>query len=184
MKYCCILIRYDWKIIIFANSFMQTQASLTHNTVIYSNTNLFCVNKWLSIPADMYVTGRSLVNILTHWGPDKMDAISQTTFSSAFSWMKMFEFHLRYPKCPINNTMFQHWFRWWLGAVQATSHYLNQWWLFYRRIYASLGLNELKSNDQPYRICPLYYLVFVSNHCFGLNVLTFLGSILLIWLWL
>ena len=29
------------------------------------------------------------------------------------------------------------------GAVQATSHYLNQWWLFYRHIYASLGLNEL-----------------------------------------
>ena len=25
---------------------------------------------------------------------------------------------------------------------QATSHYLNQWWLFYWRIYASLGLNE------------------------------------------
>ena len=30
-----------------------------------------------------------------------------------------------------------------LGADQATSHYLNQWWLDYRRIYASLGLNEL-----------------------------------------
>ena len=27
---------------------------------------------------------------------------------------------------------------------QATSHYLNQWWLNYWRIYASLGLNELK----------------------------------------
>ena len=28
------------------------------------------------------------------------------------------------------------------GAVQATSHYLNQWWLIYRRIYVSLGLND------------------------------------------
>ena len=27
---------------------------------------------------------------------------------------------------------------------QATSHYLNRWWLGYRRIYASLGLNELR----------------------------------------
>ena len=27
--------------------------------------------------------------------------------------------------------------------VQTTSHYLNQWWLVYRRIYASLGLNKL-----------------------------------------
>ena len=26
---------------------------------------------------------------LTHWGRDKMDAISQTTYSNAFSWMKI-----------------------------------------------------------------------------------------------
>ena len=32
----------------------------------------------------------------THWGRDKMDAISQTTFSSTFSWMKMFEFRLKF----------------------------------------------------------------------------------------
>ena len=29
------------------------------------------------------------------------------------------------------------------GTDQATSHYLNQWWSDHRRIYASLGLNEL-----------------------------------------
>ena len=29
-------------------------------------------------------------------------------------------------------------------ADQATSHYLNQWWVVYWRIYASPGLNELK----------------------------------------
>ena len=40
-------------------------------------------------------------------------------------------------------TKFQHWFRKWLGADQATSQYLNQWWLDYWRIYASLGLNKL-----------------------------------------
>ena len=33
---------------------------------------------------------------LTHWGRDKMDAISQTTFSNTFSWMKMFEFWLNF----------------------------------------------------------------------------------------
>ena len=33
---------------------------------------------------------------LTHWGRDNMDAISQTTFSSALSWMKMFEFRLKF----------------------------------------------------------------------------------------
>ena len=75
-----------------------------------------------------------------------MDAISQTTFSNAFSWMKMFEFRLKFHWrlfLRFQITIFQHWFRYWLGAVQATSHYLNQWWLVYWRIYASLGLNEL-----------------------------------------
>ena len=45
---------------------------------------------------------------LTHWGQDKMNAISQRTFSSAFSCMKMFELHIKIslkfvPKGPINN---------------------------------------------------------------------------------
>ena len=39
-------------------------------------------------------------------------------------------------------TIFQHLFRKWLGAGQATIYYLNQWWLVYWRIYASLRLNE------------------------------------------
>ena len=82
----------------------------------------------------------------THWGRDKMDAISQTTFSNAISWMKMFEFRLKFHWSlflRFQLTIYQHWFRYWLGAVQATSHYLNQWWLIYWCIYASLGLNEL-----------------------------------------
>ena len=33
---------------------------------------------------------------LTHWGRDKVAAIFQTTFSNAFSWMKMYEFRLRF----------------------------------------------------------------------------------------
>ena len=37
----------------------------------------------------------------------------------------------------------QQWFRWWLGAHQATSHFLNEWWLFSWSICASLGLSEL-----------------------------------------
>ena len=60
--------------------------------------------------------------------------------------MKIFEFRLRFHWrlfLGVQSTTFQHWFRSWLGAVQATSHYLNQWWLVYWHIYASLGLNEL-----------------------------------------
>ena len=84
---------------------------------------------------------------LTHWGRNKMADIFQTTFSNAFSWMKMYEFRLRFHWnlfLRFELTIFQHWFRKWLGADQATSHYLNQWWLDLRRIYASLGLNELR----------------------------------------
>ena len=76
-----------------------------------------------------------------------MDAISQTTFSKAFAWIKMFEFWLHFhwslfPRLRLITS--QHWFRKWLGIVQATSHYLNQLWFVYQRIYVSLCLNELK----------------------------------------
>ena len=75
-----------------------------------------------------------------------MAAIFQTTFSDAFSWMKIHELRLIFHRALFLRdqlTIFQYWFRYWLGAGQATSHYLNQWWLVCRRIYASLGLNEL-----------------------------------------
>ena len=67
-------------------------------------------------------------------------------FSNAFSWMQMCEFRLRFPQrlfLRFELTIFQYWFRWWLRADQATSHYLNQWWLFKGRIYASPGFNDL-----------------------------------------
>ena len=80
-----------------------------------------------------------------------MDAISLTTFSSAFSWIKMFEFRLTFHWSlflRVQLTIFRHWFRNWHGAVQATSHYPNQCWLVYRRICASLGFNELTPTSE------------------------------------
>ena len=82
----------------------------------------------------------------SHWGRHKMAAVSQTTAWNVCSWMKMLEFRLRFHWSlflRVQLTIIQHWFRKWLGAGQATSHYLNQWWLVYWRIYASLGLNKL-----------------------------------------
>ena len=96
--------------------------------------------------------------MLTHWGRDKKDTISLTTFSSSFSWMKIFEFRLKFHWSlflTVPLTIFQHWFRQWLGADQATSHCLNQWWFNYWRIYASLGLNGLRGDlarSTPYRV--------------------------------
>ena len=53
-------------------------------------------------------------DILTHWGWNKMGAISQTTFSNAISWMKIFQFRLKFcwsllPMVLL--TILQHWFR-------------------------------------------------------------------------
>ena len=52
--------------------------------------------------------------ISTHWGWDEMVAISQTAFSNAFCWMKMYEFHLRFCWNLFRRselTMFPHCFR-------------------------------------------------------------------------
>ena len=60
-------------------------------------------------PIDLvYGQGMGVSNVsLTHWGRDKIDAVSQTTFSNAFSLIEMCEFRLRLlkflPKGPINN---------------------------------------------------------------------------------
>ena len=42
-----------------------------------------------------YTCNRSLCKPLTHLPLDKMAAISQTTFSNAFSWIKIYEFRLK-----------------------------------------------------------------------------------------
>ena len=100
-----------------------------------------------------------------------MAAIFQTTFSNAFSWMKMYEFRLKFhwslfPRVEL--TIFQHWFIWWLAAVQVTSHYLNQWWLVYPRIYASLGLNEL-TLVQLWLVVG-WYQAITWNHHYSLSI--------------
>ena len=62
--------------------------------------------------------------------PGQNVAISQT-FSNAFSWMKIFIFWFEHQWSfflRVQLTILQHWFRWWLGPDQATSHYLNQCW--------------------------------------------------------
>ena len=51
---------------------------------------------------------------LTHWGRYKMAAISQTTLSNVFSWMKMFEFQLQFHWSlflRFQLTINHHWFR-------------------------------------------------------------------------
>ena len=81
--------------------------------------NLIVINTSLQNESNWVYSSRSnsetnYMNVLTHWGRDKMDAISQTTFWSAFSWMKTFEFRLKFhwslfPRVQL--TIFQHWLR-------------------------------------------------------------------------
>ena len=82
---------------------------------------------------------------ITHWGRDKMISIL-LIFSNAFPLMKIYEFRLKYHwslLLKVQLIIIQHRFSQWLGADKATSHYPNQWWLDYPRIYASLFLDEL-----------------------------------------
>ena len=96
----------------------------------------FTTNKWQPLMTTIGwftdICGSGPVGAVVNSSPpDKMAAISQTTFSNAFSWMKSFvfwfEFHwslfLR-----VQLIISRHWFRKWLGAEQATSHYLKQCW--------------------------------------------------------
>ena len=65
-------------------------------------------NIWMGLLASC------IYSIFTHWRRDKMDAISQTTFWGAFSWMKMYEFWLRFHRnlfLMVQLTIFHHWFR-------------------------------------------------------------------------
>ena len=88
----------------------------------------------------------SIIIPLTHWGRDNMDAISQMTFSYAFSWMKMYELRLKFhwrlfPRVKINNipalVQIMAWRR--PGEKPLSEPIMVTYW----RIYASLGLNEL-----------------------------------------
>ena len=69
----------------------------------------------VSYPTDSPAASRlGLCSSLTHWGRDKMDAISQTTVSNRFSWLKMYKFQLKFHWSlflMVQLTIFQHWFR-------------------------------------------------------------------------
>ena len=69
------------------------------------------------------------------------DAILNSIFLNENVWIPI-KFSLKFvPKGPINNipalVQIMAWRR------PGDKHYLNQWWLVYWRVYASLGLNEL-----------------------------------------
>ena len=81
--------------------------------------------------------------------------------------MKTFEFEIKFHWSlflMVQLTIFKHWFSQWLGVDQATSHYLNQWWLDHWRIYPSLGLNELMSTDSYHSVDTIPFIYFSYYH--------------------
>ena len=113
---------------------IDSVAALLHDVFTHCNIRWYCNNY-----AKTGIIG-NLNRHLTHGGRYKMAAISQTTFWSTFSWMKIYKVRL---KChwnlfllDVQITIFRNW--------SAPSQYLNQWWLAFWCIYASPGLNELK----------------------------------------
>ena len=143
------------------STFTWSNKVVLNNTRV-SNYNLLSLCVTRTTDADWkFLTERALPSWVTYrqytccintLRPRQNDRhFAQTMFSNTFSWMKMYEFRLKFHWSlflRFQLTICQHWFRYWLGAVQATSHYLDQWWLVYWRIYASLGLSELNLSSR------------------------------------
>ena len=86
-------------------------------SILVSLPTHICVTRpqWVNgeIPVNAHIPYTTL-HRLTHWGRDEVDAISQTTYSNAFSWKKMSEFRLKFHWSlflRVQLTIFHHCFR-------------------------------------------------------------------------
>ena len=109
-KTCFLKIRECWYLIIAVYCLKLVCAHVCYFVWNFSRDKYEA--NWVSGFSCM--TRRRSMIYLTHWGRDKMDAISHTTFSNAFSWMKMFEFLSKFhwslfPRVQLR--IFHHWFR-------------------------------------------------------------------------
>ena len=76
---------------------------------------------WMINVIDLPTSWKALPLTLTHWGLVKVAAISQTTFSNSFYWMKMYGSRLRFHWIlflRVLLTIFEHWFRYGLLPIR------------------------------------------------------------------
>ena len=113
---------------------------------ILRNLNFRNFSGWVSyIAADpLYMIWPEMVNTLRQNGHHYTDDIFKYSFLNKNVWISI---KILLMFVPWGRMTFQHRFKKWLGTHWATNHYLNQWWLVYWRIYASLDLNELTSEN-------------------------------------
>ena len=69
---------------------VQMTNTYNHNNRVYGENQCIFATCFFFLNHQLSMQG------LTHWGRDKIVAISQTKFQNAFSWMKMYEFRSRF----------------------------------------------------------------------------------------
>ena len=111
------------------------------NFVINAVVSIFVINAWLTGEWHWTIKSKNIcrnINTLrprqnVHHFPDN---IFMKTFLNENGWISI-KISVKFvPKGPINNIPA-------LVEIMTWRHCLNQWWLIYWRMYASLGLNEL-----------------------------------------
>ena len=126
-----VILKYDSK-----NSRSRSQAKVEAMYEMYFQKYQWnTIHRWLSagmwyvmvIPQSFYKhRSRCLCN---SWGWDRMAEIRETTFSNSFLSMKFVIFGFKFGGICfqiVHYMIGQHWFRYWLGSKEETSHYLNQ----------------------------------------------------------
>ena len=81
---------------------------------LYTGSIWLLLQILVTLLGEVVVVGRVVEECFNTLRPRQMDAISQTTFSNVFSWMKMYEFRLTFHWSlflGVQLTIFQHWFR-------------------------------------------------------------------------
>ena len=110
-----VIVMYPCFVIILLGSMLHTpiynparhpKALLTHISLVYRDWNIM----FSTSRARQY--GHHFLDIIF-----KFISFNENVLISL--WISLKFFHL---------TISQHWLRWWLGAGQARSHYVNQWW--------------------------------------------------------
>ena len=96
----------------------KASQSLGHNELTKASTPRD--NEWINA----LLAQVQIKDSYAHWDWDKMATIMQKNFQINFEWILLYIFDIEVslkfvPKDSID------WFRWWLGAKQATNYYLH-----------------------------------------------------------
>ena len=91
-------LRHSWKL-------LANRLTRDPKIVIHGNS---CIILYIIISAAKWSPFCLGLNVLTHWGRDKMTTIFRMTFSNAFSWMKMFKFWLNFTEVCSQGSNYEH----------------------------------------------------------------------------